>query len=71
MPRALSEPDIVVAVDSLIWKQMLGRQISPVVAIARHMDFRVGSSIGLTRFLLLFDPLREAPEPAPLATVGL
>ncbi|MEN8720942.1 MAG: alkyl sulfatase dimerization domain-containing protein [Oceanococcaceae bacterium] len=71
VPRALSEPDIVVAVDSLIWKQMLGRQISPVVAIARHMDFRVGSSIGLTRFLLLFDPLREAPEPAPLATVGL
>ena len=50
---------------------MLGRILNPAVAMAQHMDFVEGGAIGLGRFMLLFQPVRAAPEPAPFATVGL
>lgn len=71
VPELHEDVEILVEVDSLIWKKMLGRQIGPAVAIAQHMDFVEGGAIGFSRFMLLFRPAREAPEPAPLATVGL
>lgn len=66
VPTLLDDLEIHVKVDSLTWKQMLGKQINPAVALAR-MEFEQGGRIGLSRFLLLFKPSREAPEPAPLA----
>ena len=71
VPEELEGAAIVVSLDSLIWKQMLGRILNPAVAMAQHMDFVEGGAIGLGRFMLLFQPVRAAPEPAPFATVGL
>ncbi len=71
IPTASPDAEIDLSVDSLVWKQMLGRQLSPAVAIAKHMTFTRGGALGFTRFMLLFRPVRDAPEPAPLAAVGL
>ena len=66
LPRLEDDLEIHVKVDSLLWKQMLGKVVAPVTALAK-MDFEEGGRIGMGRFLLLFKPSREAPEPAPLA----
>ncbi len=71
IPTASPDAEIDLSVDSLMWKQMLGRQLSPAVAIAKHMTFTRGGALGFTRFMLLFRPERDAPEPAPLAAAGL
>ena len=62
--------DIHAQVDSLIFKQLLGRQINGPLAIARDFDFPVGNGAAFARFLLLFQPVRAAPEPAPLAAAS-
>lgn len=69
IPAASADAEIDLTVDSLIWKQMLSRQISPAVAIAREMQFDRGGVVGFSRFMLLFRPVREAPEPAPFAAL--
>lgn len=66
LPRLEDDLEIHVKVDSLLWKQMLGKVVSPVAALAQ-MNFEKGGRIGMSHFLLLFKPGREAPEPAPLA----
>ncbi len=66
VPRLMDDLEIHVKVDSLLWKQMLGKVVGPVKALAK-MDFEKGGRIGMSRFLLLFMPKVEAPEPAPLA----
>ncbi len=67
VPRLLENLEMHVEVDSVIWKKMLGRQLNPAAVVARDMRFVQGGRVGFTRFLLLFKPAREAPEPAPLA----
>lgn len=71
VPELLPDLDMKVQTQALIWKQMLGKQINPAVAIARHMEFSQGNAVSFTRFLSWFLPEREAPEPAPLAEIGL
>lgn len=71
IPAVSADAEIELTVDSLVWKQMLSRQMNPAVAIAKHMDFSEGGAVSFTRFMLLFRPVRQAPEPAPLAAVGL
>ncbi len=66
LPRLEEGLEVHVRVDSLTWKQMLGKQINPAVALAR-MDFELGGRIAMSRFLLLFKPSQDAPEPAPFA----
>lgn len=69
-PGLASELDIHARVDSLIFKQMLGRQINAALAIARDFEFPVGNGATFARFMLLFKPTRAAPEPAPLAALS-
>ena len=69
VPRLMDDLEIHVRVDSLLWKKMLGKVVSPVVALAK-MDFEKGGRIGMSRFLLLFKPEKAAPEPTPLADIG-
>lgn len=69
VPRLLDDLEIHMNVDSLVWKQMLGRQLNPAVALTK-MDFEKGGRIGFSRFMLLFKPPREAPEPAPFAALN-
>lgn len=66
VPQALENPDMHLKVDALVWKQMLGRMINPASAMAK-MEFVTGGRIAFAKFMLLFTPLRDAPEPAPLA----
>ena len=69
-PGLASHLDIHAQVDSLIFKQLLGRQINGPLAIARDFDFPKGNGAAFARFLLLFQPVRTAPEPAPLAAAS-
>ena len=69
-PGLASHLDIHAHVDSLIFKQLLGRQINGPLAIARDFDFPKGNGAAFARFLLLFQPVRAAPEPAPLAALA-
>ena len=71
VPRIVESPDIHARVDSLVFKKMLARQINPAVALARDFAFEAGGAVDFTKFLLLFRPVREAPEPAPFAAFGL
>jgi len=71
IPAAHDDPEIDVTVDSVVWKQMLSRQISPAVTIAKDMQFTRGGAVSFSRFMLLLRPVREAPEPAPFAAQGL
>ena len=67
VPRLLDDLEMHLEVDSVIWKKMLGRQRNPAAVIAKDIRFIKGGRVAFTRFMLLFSPLREAPEPAPLA----
>ena len=69
VPRLLPEPEIHAEVDSLVLKQLLGKQINPALALARDFEFPVGNAAAFAKFLLLFQPEREAPEPAPFAAL--
>lgn len=72
LARGLPEkPDLHARVDSLAFKRLLARQVNPAVALARDFAFPVGNALDFARFLRWFEPVRPAPEPAPLATVGL
>ena len=69
VPALLDERDLLVEVDSLVWKKMLGGQVNPALAIAKDMTFVEGGRVAFARFLKHFEPVRAAPEPAPLAAV--
>ena len=69
LPRLLPDPEIHARVDSLVLKQLLGKQINPALALARDFEFPVGNAAAFAKFLLLFRPEREAPEPAPFAAL--
>lgn len=69
VPALLDERDLLVEVDSLAWKKMLGGQVNPALAIAKDMTFVEGGRVAFARFLKHFEPVRAAPEPAPLAAV--
>lgn len=65
----MDELDIHAEVDSLIFKKMLSGQRNAVAALARDFKFPVGNTLGFAGFLKLFKPGRDAPEPAPFATL--
>ncbi len=71
VPALVDGPDIHARVDSLLFKKVLAQQVNAAVALARDFEFEAGGAVGLAKFLLLFRPPREAPEPAPFAAFGL
>ncbi len=70
VPMLLDDLDMHLKVEALVWKKMLGRIINPASAMTQ-MEFEQGGRIAFAKFMLLFKPVRETPEPAPLATLGL
>lgn len=71
VPVLHKDLDIHARVDSLVFKQVLARQVNAALALARDFEFETGGAVDFTKFLLLFKPPREAPEPAPFAALGL
>ncbi|NNF15854.1 MAG: MBL fold metallo-hydrolase [Gammaproteobacteria bacterium] len=65
----IEDLDLHVEVDSLIFKRVLARQLNATVAVARHFSFPTGNALEFGRFMKLFAATREAPEPAPFATI--
>jgi alkyl sulfatase BDS1-like metallo-beta-lactamase superfamily hydrolase len=60
-PRMLDNPDILVKVDSRIWKEMLGGLRNPVTTMARF-DYEKGGTIAFAKFMKMFKT--PAPKPA-------
>lgn len=54
----MEDLDIHVAVDSLVFKQMLAQQRNPAVTIAKDFEYRDGGRVAFARFMRLF----MAPE---------
>ena len=61
--------DIHAQVESLNFKKLLSGQRGAVAALASDFEFPVGNALQFGQFLALFRPGRDAPEPAPFATV--
>ncbi|WP_420428400.1 alkyl sulfatase dimerization domain-containing protein [Algiphilus sp.] len=52
----MEDLDIHVAVDSLVFKQMLAQQRNPAVTIAKDFEYRDGGRVAFARFMRLFMP---------------
>lgn len=52
----MDDLDIHVAVNSLVWKQMLARKRNSALAIAKDFDYRKGGRVGFAKFMKLFQP---------------
>ena len=65
----MDELDIHAEVDSLAFKKLLSGQRNAVAALASDFEFPVGGALGFAGFLKLFQAGRDAPEPAPFATL--
>jgi len=61
-PELMDDLDIHVAVDSLVWKQMLAQQRSAALAIAKDFEYRQGGRVGFAKFLKLFQPVDQPVE---------
>lgn len=57
-PRLLEDPDIIVKVDSSIWKEMLSGLRNPLTTMA-GFDYEKGGTIGFVEFMKMF----KMPEP--------
>ncbi len=55
-PRLMDDLDIHVAVDSLVWKEMLAQKRNSAVAIAKDFEYTKGGRVGFAKFLKLFQP---------------
>lgn len=61
--------DLHAKVDSLAFKKLLSGRRNALVALASDYDFPVGNAAQFAAFLKLFTPLKDAPEPAPFASM--
>jgi len=52
----MDDLDIHVAVDSLVWKEMLARQRSSALTIAKDLEYKKGGRLGFAKFMKLFQP---------------
>ena len=57
-PRLLDDPDMIVKVDSKIWKEMLSGLRNPVTTMA-GFDYEKGGTIAFAKFMKMF----KTPEP--------
>ncbi len=55
-PRLMPDAELEVAIDSLLWKQLLARQVGAAGVIATGIEMRRGSRVDFARFLALFRP---------------
>lgn len=55
-PRLMDDLDIHVAVNSLVWKEMLAQKRNSALAIAKDFKYKKGGRVAFAKFLKLFQP---------------
>jgi len=58
-PRLMDDLDIHVAVDSLVWKEMLAQKRSSALTIAKDFEYRKGGRVAFAKFLKFFQPVEK------------